>query len=337
MERSAGGSAAANVGVLVDNKLRPLGVLTEADGSSPKAKKLDPLLALNFRAGVIPERRLEHPCQRVHTRCSGPPSCSVVLAALVAGDVWLFGPHGVAQALRNGHRTPRRVPARSSPQSCSRPRSTRSATPPPAATAEASPGKMGCGLYLAWPAFYTDVTDAYRLGKKGRLRTDLGGVYLNVIVIIATFGLYFATGYEAILLAGRHPALRDRAPAAARRPPRRLLHRRRPHRRPGPLRPHPADPRQRAAVEEGRRAGDRPEAMGPRRGHGLGAGRRAAAAVPAAHRPAPPAADHRNGHRVRAASSSTPSPRPSRTSDILGVVSGILQLIVLASRSSGSC
>ena len=40
---------------------------------------------------------------------------------------------------------------------------------------------MGVGVYLVWPAFYTDVTDAYRLDRRGRLRTDLGGVYFNAI------------------------------------------------------------------------------------------------------------------------------------------------------------
>jgi putative peptide zinc metalloprotease protein len=59
---------------------------------------------------------------------------------------------------------------------------------------------MGCGIYLAWPAFYTDVTDAYRLGRRARLRTDLGGVYFNVIVVLITAGLYFATGFEPLLL-----------------------------------------------------------------------------------------------------------------------------------------
>ena len=34
----------------------------------------------------------------------------------------------------------------------------------------ARPGRIGCGLYLAWPAFYTDVTDAYRLERKGRIK-----------------------------------------------------------------------------------------------------------------------------------------------------------------------
>src|SRR6185503_21113058 len=40
----------------------------------------------------------------------------------------------------------------------------------------ACPRGMGMGLYLVWPAFYTDVTDAYRLPRSDRLRVDLGGL-----------------------------------------------------------------------------------------------------------------------------------------------------------------
>ena len=43
----------------------------------------------------------------------------------------------------------------------------------------ATPGVMGTGLYLVWPAFYTDVTDSYRLGRAGRVRTDLAGAVLQ--------------------------------------------------------------------------------------------------------------------------------------------------------------
>ena len=39
------------------------------------------------------------------------------------------------------------------------------ATPPPAATVAALPRGMGVGIYLVWPAFYTDVTDAYRAAE----------------------------------------------------------------------------------------------------------------------------------------------------------------------------
>jgi putative peptide zinc metalloprotease protein len=34
---------------------------------------------------------------------------------------------------------------------------------------------MGAGFYLIYPAFFTDVTDSYRLGRWARVRTDLGG------------------------------------------------------------------------------------------------------------------------------------------------------------------
>jgi putative peptide zinc metalloprotease protein len=49
---------------------------------------------------------------------------------------------------------------------------------------------MGCGIYLVWPAFYTDVTNSYRLGRAGRLRTDLGGVYFNSLFILGLAALY---------------------------------------------------------------------------------------------------------------------------------------------------
>src|SRR5215208_3491494 len=62
------------------------------------------------------------------------------------------------------------------------------------------PGGMGAGIYLVWPAFYTDVTDAYRLPRKARLRTDLGGIYFNSVVAVVTLGLWLATGVEALLL-----------------------------------------------------------------------------------------------------------------------------------------
>src|SRR5215211_2068508 len=64
----------------------------------------------------------------------------------------------------------------------------------------AQPGRIGVGIYLVWPVFFNDVTDTYRLGKIGRLRTDLGGVYFNVIFALAIAGAYFLTGSEWLLL-----------------------------------------------------------------------------------------------------------------------------------------
>ena len=64
----------------------------------------------------------------------------------------------------------------------------------------ATPGAMGAGLYLVWPAFYTDVTDSYRLGRAGPLRADLGGLYFNAIVAVAISASGGVTGWDALLL-----------------------------------------------------------------------------------------------------------------------------------------
>jgi putative peptide zinc metalloprotease protein len=62
------------------------------------------------------------------------------------------------------------------------------------------PGGMGVGLYLVWPAFYTDVTDAYRLPKRDRLRVDLGGLYFNAVVAVVTLTVWLAIRVDALLL-----------------------------------------------------------------------------------------------------------------------------------------
>ena len=53
-----------------------------------------------------------------------------------------------------------------------------------------TPGGMGMGIYMVWPAFYTDVTDAYRLPRRDRLRVDLGGLYFNAVVAVATLAVW---------------------------------------------------------------------------------------------------------------------------------------------------
>ena len=65
----------------------------------------------------------------------------------------------------------------------------------------ARPGVIGVGVYLVFPAFFTNVTDSYRLGRAGRLRTDLGGLYFNVWCVLALGGSYLITGNGLFLLA----------------------------------------------------------------------------------------------------------------------------------------
>src|SRR3954468_2678976 len=192
------GVSADNVRQLVEKRLRPLGVIAPADGSEPELQKADPLLALKLRAALVPER-VVNAVPRIFKPLFFPPVIVLVLAGLVAMDVWLFFHHGIAQSLREVLYSPALlmmmlglVILSAAFHECGH------------ATAcsygGARPGVMGAGLYIVWPAFYTDVTDAYRLGKGGRLRTDLGGVYFNVVFMLVVAGVYAATGYEPLLL-----------------------------------------------------------------------------------------------------------------------------------------
>jgi putative peptide zinc metalloprotease protein len=192
------GVSADNVRTLVEDKLRPLGVLAAADGSSPTLDKPDPLLALRFRKAIIPEG-VAYRVARLFKPLFFPPVVVGALVALVAFDMWLFGSHGVAQAFRQSLEAPGFIMAILAlvilsagwhefghAAGC--------------AYGGARPGAMGAGLYLAYPAFYTDVTDSYRLSRRGRLRTDLAGVYFNALFILVTAALYAVTGFEPLLL-----------------------------------------------------------------------------------------------------------------------------------------
>jgi putative peptide zinc metalloprotease protein len=64
----------------------------------------------------------------------------------------------------------------------------------------ARPGVIGVGIYLVWPSFFTNVTDSYRLSRAGRLRTDLGGLYFNLIFMLALAGIYAANSAQVLLL-----------------------------------------------------------------------------------------------------------------------------------------
>ena len=191
------GVSADNVRTLVD-KLRPLGVLAAADGSSPKLEKPDPLLALKFRKAIIPER-MSMRVASLFKPLFFPPVVLAALVGLVVFDAWLFFNHGVAQAFRQSAETPAIVvPVMALVVLAAGWHEFGHAAG--CAYGGARPGAMGAGIYLVYPAFYTDVTDSYRLGRAGRLRTDLAGVYFNCLFILAIAGLYAVTGWEALIL-----------------------------------------------------------------------------------------------------------------------------------------
>ena len=187
-----------NVAVLVEDKLRPLGLVAGPGDACGDVERLDPLLALRFRAQVLSEgavRRLAVPFRPLFW----PPIVVAAVAGWVALLGWLFFVHGVGQGLRQALYQPTVfllvlglvvVSAGfhefGHAAAC--------------AYSGARPGGMGAGIYIAWPAFYTDVTDCYRLNRAGRLRTDLGGVYFNVLFSLGTAAAYWLTGFEPLLL-----------------------------------------------------------------------------------------------------------------------------------------
>ncbi|HEU0131225.1 MAG TPA: hypothetical protein VFQ85_09580 [Mycobacteriales bacterium] len=189
--------SARNAKTLVEDKLNPLGVVTNNDGSQPVLSKPDSLLALQLRKGVISPKAVKALTTMFYPAFF-PPVIVAALLGLAAFDVWLFGHHGVAQGIRQTVMHPALflvlmafVVVSAFLHECGHATGCR--------YGGATPGVMGAGIYVAFPAFYTDVTDAYRLSKAGRLRTDLGGVYFNALFMLATGGLYFATRFEPLL------------------------------------------------------------------------------------------------------------------------------------------
>jgi putative peptide zinc metalloprotease protein len=190
--------APEDVEFLVDEKLWPLGFIEGPGGETPEVQKADPLLALKLRVAIVPERVVAA-ITSVFYPFFFPPVILAVILALVSFDIWMFFLHGIAQSARSivynplllfmvlglvivatalheiGHATAARYGG-------------------------AKPGVMGAGIYVVWPAFYTDVTDAYRLNRRGRLRTDLGGIYFNGLFAVGTAGVYLLTRFEPLLV-----------------------------------------------------------------------------------------------------------------------------------------
>ena len=191
-------ASADDIAFLVDNKLRPLGVLKLPDGSNPEVKKSDPLLGIKGRFTLANER-----VTNTVTAPFKPLFLSPVVVAFIAGFVaalwWLFFDEGLANGTRQLLYSPSMLVL------------TFALTVASAGFHEfghaaackyggARPGKIGGGIYLVWPVFFTDVTDSYRLSRAARLRTDLGGIYFNILFSLGTLGVWTLTHYDPLLI-----------------------------------------------------------------------------------------------------------------------------------------
>jgi putative peptide zinc metalloprotease protein len=187
-----------NVRLLVGEKLRPAGLLKDAQGKDPKVRKANPLLALRCKLKLADEARTNR-VTAPFAFLFRPWVVVPVVAAFVAVVAWTMFVRGLGAGTRQLLYSPALMLGAFA-------LTILSASFHEFGHAAACrysggrPGAMGCGVYLVWPAFYTDVTDAYRLDRAGRLRTDLGGLYFNAIFALATFGAWAVTGADALLV-----------------------------------------------------------------------------------------------------------------------------------------
>ena len=188
-----------NVRQLLTQQFLVRGLIVSAEGTAVQGRAGSrSLLAMRMKTrSVSPEvvQRLAGPLRWLFF----PPVLLLVLVVVVAFQAWIFFVHGVAAAVHQAFYTSGLALA------------VIGLVVVAAAIHElghaaalryggGKPGGMGMGLYLVYPAFYTDVTDNYRLSRWGRLRTDLGGFYFNLLFVLALAAIFAVTGWEFMLL-----------------------------------------------------------------------------------------------------------------------------------------
>jgi putative peptide zinc metalloprotease protein len=188
---------AGQVRYLITAKLLPLGVV--AAGGVPRAlPKANPLFALRARATLLPERAANAAGTLLRPLFRWPVVVAVIVS-VAAVDYWMFAAHGLGAGVQQVLRDPVDLLivlglslVSAAFHECGHAAGCR--------YGGARPGVIGVGIYLVWPAFFTNVTDSYRLSRAGRLRTDLGGVYFNLIFMLALAGIYVGTSDQILLL-----------------------------------------------------------------------------------------------------------------------------------------
>ena len=186
---------------IIESKLIPLGVIRgpQDDGLQPLPQRPRSPLALNLRTKVLKPAVID-PVTRVLQHLYAPILLIPLLAVAIIAHWWLYVRYDIQQGLAElvtapvytlllfpviilgavfhefGHASALRYGG-------GRARS------------------IGVGLYLIFPAFYTDTTDSYRLGRWARVRTDLGGIYFHLLFAIGLVVAYLSTGYDFLAMA----------------------------------------------------------------------------------------------------------------------------------------
>jgi putative peptide zinc metalloprotease protein len=180
---------------LIEKKLQPLGLVT-LDRGNVAAPRANPLLALSLHCTLLPAKVVRRVAALFAPMFHVPVIVLVALAMLTM-DGWLLYTGHVGASIHQAVGSPGLVlivlgTILSSAlfHECGH-----------AAGCHyggARPGKIGLGVLIVLPAFYTNVTDAYRLDRRGRLRTDLGGIYFNAVFNVFLGGIFLWTGFAPL-------------------------------------------------------------------------------------------------------------------------------------------
>ncbi|HEX8036256.1 MAG TPA: hypothetical protein VF510_20530 [Ktedonobacterales bacterium] len=175
----------------------PVGMPTSAD--KPPSMAMPPsALQLNLRLKVLGPQYIE-PITRVLQILFAPPLLFPLLVAAVAAQWWLYSVHGLVRALQETIFTPALLLIILAIALLS----TIFHEFGHASALHYGGGRvrsMGVGIYLIYPALYTDVTDSYRLSRAAKVRTDLGGVYFHMLFALAIIVISKVTHIEFLLV-----------------------------------------------------------------------------------------------------------------------------------------
>ena len=188
-----------NVRQLIATQLMLKGLVQTDDGKVVGAAGGSrSMLGLQAKAKVVAPEAID-PVARVLQFLFWPPVLVAALVATVLAQGWLFFIHGVAA----GTRTVLEAPGLLLPVLAATALAAGFHELGHAAALRYGDGRaksMGVGLYLVYPAFYTDVSDNYRLTRWPRIRTDLGGVYFHLLFALGLMGVWVLTSWEFLLV-----------------------------------------------------------------------------------------------------------------------------------------
>lgn len=188
-----------NVRTLLAEQFIPRGIVAKADGSVVEvAEQSRSPLAVNMRMKMVSPRFID-PVTKVLQVLYWPPILIGMLVLAGLAQVWMYAIHGVGGSVHDALYAPGLLLGILAIIVVS----TAFHEFGHATALRYGGGRvkgMGAGLYLMYPAFYTDVSDNYRLPRWSRVRTDLGGFYFNLIFALGLMALYVVTGQAFLLL-----------------------------------------------------------------------------------------------------------------------------------------